>query len=647
MDKRPVVGWTLVLSSFAAVAFAVWVGLPSTPRGVVGSMIVAGSGVTWATTGGVLVSLRPRNVLSWLIIVIGASLTWSVGLMAYSALGREVAWPATLAAATIAEVAWLLGHLLPGTVLVAFYPDGKLPSAWWRLPVVAVWAGLILLGILSATQGPDGLLGRVVLIVLPAATFAIWVGTIVRIARARPPQRQQLAWLACVVIVGGLILALMDVLGVSASWATGEGNLPRAQAIYTLIAGLTLVLTPVAVAIGVLRYRLLGIETVLRRGLVYGSLTVLVFGTYLGVSVVLDRVMEGGPVPGLVGAAVVAVVLAPAREWLQRAADRFVYGDRADPFRAVSRMAQRVASASELNLLPEALTAVCEAVRAPAAAVVVPNRKVIAEIGVQLARPVTVVPLPFGGGVIGELQIGGPREDECYTDAERRILSALAPQLAVVVRALELSAALKAERDRVVSAARGERDRLRRDLHDGLGPSLTGMGLGLQALADTLVGPPQAAVLLDRIRAEVVTAVAEVRRIIDDLRPAMLDTADLTDAIRRHAETVSTALPVAIEAAPLPVVPPAVETAAYRIATEALTNVARHANARHARLELTTTKNSLQIIISDDGCGIDRPDEGVGLDSMRRRAEALGGRLDVTSSAAGTTITALLPLESP
>jgi signal transduction histidine kinase len=157
-----------------------------------------------------------------------------------------------------------------------------------------------------------------------------------------------------------------------------------------------------------------------------------------------------------------------------------------------------------------------------------------------------VVPLEYGGRRVGTLWVAHPRAGEAYTGAEIRLLSALAPQVAVIVRAL-------AECDRVLAAATTERDRLRHDLHDGLGPSLSGIGLGLQALTDTLHAPdttgnPAAAVLLDRIRAEVTTAVAEVRRIIDNLRPAALDQLSLIDAIRRHGAALSGSVTVEVTA---------------------------------------------------------------------------------------------------
>jgi signal transduction histidine kinase len=228
------------------------------------------------------------------------------------------------------------------------------------------------------------------------------------------------------------------------------------------------------------------------------------------------------------------------------------------------------------------------------------------------------------------------------------VLAALAPQIAVLLRALQLTEALQAERDRVIAATATERDRLRRDLHDGLGPSLSGIGLGLQALSDTLPdADPAARTLTERIRAEVTTAVTEVRRIIDDLRPTALDTMGLVEAIRRHTQSIAAALPADVDSADLPALPPQLESAAYRITTEALTNAARHADARHVQVTLTAPDRSLRITVADDGHGIGDATTGVGLASMLHRAETLGGHLHIDTTTTGTTITATLPLEQP
>jgi signal transduction histidine kinase len=367
---------------------------------------------------------------------------------------------------------------------------------------------------------------------------------------------------------------------------------------------------------------------------------------YLLAAATVGAALDSRWLPGAVAAAGAAVGLAPARDRLQRAADRLVYGERRDPLRAVTLLGTRVATGGELDLLPGALNSVVAAVHAPGAMVTAPDGRVLTAIGVDPAGG-AVLPMMFGGRLVGELRVAPRRPGEQYTAAESRLLAALALQVAVVVRAVGLTEALEAERDRVVAATATERDRLRGDLHDGLGPSLSGVALGLQALSDSVEAGDRAAsgALLERIRDEVTVAVTEVRSIIDGLRPTALDRLGLPDAIRRHASTVSATVPVRVDAADLPALPPTVENAAYRITTEALTNVARHARAQEVQVTLSATDSALELTVSDDGCGVGTATAGVGLTSMRRRAETLGGRLGLTSGPTGTTITASLPLE--
>lgn len=606
--------------------------------------LVAGLGAAWALTGAVLAWLRPRNALGWLLLFVGACQALSVALSAYGGYGIAVAdpaWPVADWAVWIASAIWLPGLLPLGNLLLALYPDGRLPNASWRLPAAAAAVGVVLLTAATlldpqaysdiapgpsplSARGPARVLAWAAAGPLLGGTLTIWVMSAVRLVRARPPERQQLAWLFFVVVP---FLALLFV---------------DRESYWVGVTGLSI---PVAVGVGVFRYNLLGIEIVLRRGLLYGALTGVVAAVYFGATAIAGSRPDRGPLPGVVAAALVAVGLTPLRERLQGGIDRLVYGDRRDPMRAVTRLGDRVAAAEEADLLPAVLATVTAAVRAPGASVLDDGGRVLATEG-STADGATL-PLRVSGRSVGGLHVAARAPGEAYSQGDRRLLAALAPQVAAVVRALGLAEALEAERDRVVAATRVERDRLRRDLHDGLGPSLSGVGLGLQALDDaTAAGDgATAAELLCRIREEVAAAVGEVRQIIDGLRPAVLDGVGLAAAVRRHADAVAAGVQVDLDVADLPPLPPGVETAAYRIAQEALTNVVRHAGARRVRVTLVATGGVLTVEVADDGAGIRSPGgEGVGLSSMRQRAETLGGTLGVATGDSGTTVVATLPL---
>jgi len=693
-----------VLAAIGSVAFAAWMMTQPRPDAVFlthspfdSNGFVAGwgvLGVVWAVTGAVLVGVRPRNVLGWLILGVGVSQAWAVGLTAYGwGYGLSPGapwWPAYLGPALYTP-----GWLIPPTLLLALYPDGRLPGRWWRWPVGAACVAILVLMVCvprpvlgaSQTRGwvmvptfPEQLsdillpnqpmygirtfvsvqdagiplaphwwpawtsiAGWVCKLLLVLSMLAIWVGTAVRLARAGPPRRQQLTLLMWV-LVPFLAAALV------------------APAVANVLVLLSLQFVPLAVAAGALRYRLLGIEPVrrywllgfepVRRGFAFLRFTATVVVAYLLVAAVAGVAWAGRPLPWVLATALVAVGLVLDR--LQRAVLRLVYGSGRDPLRAVTRLGQRVADTSGRELLPGALTIVKDAVRAPGAAVTAPDGRIIAAVGTGSdgGHGSTVLPLRFGGVQVGELRVAA-REDRRFTKSERAMLANLALQVAVVARAFELTEAMEAERDLVLTATAAEQMRLRDELHDGLGPSLSGVNLVLQVLAADLDrdDPPHAqdnerrAGQLKVIQTEVAKAVTEVRRIINGLQPTALDDRGLAGAICQYAEAVSTKLPVQVTAAALPPLSPDVTQAAYRITLEALCNAARHADADHIEVSLAAPDGLLRITVADDGQGMGAAPPGVGMDSMCRRATSLGGRLDVESTLEGTTITAVLPLE--
>jgi len=248
---------------------------------------------------------------------------------------------------------------------------------------------------------------------------------------------------------------------------------------------------------------------------------------------------------------------------------------------------------------------------------------------------------------LGSLQLGTRTGETSLDRVDRRLLDAVVPLIAAVVHAARLTDELRTERNRVVEATQTERRRLRQELHDGLGPSLTGVGLGLEAAQNGPLAQERAtAELLSRLRAEVAGSLEEIRRIIEDLRPVSLDGADLVTALRaRTATAADSGMVVRLEVQPqLPPLPPEVETALFRIADEALTNVVRHAAARTCTVTLSATDRVL-LTIEDDGLGFAGPRPGgVGLGSMQERAERLGGQVSVERRTPGTRVAAELPL---
>jgi len=213
----------------------------------------------------------------------------------------------------------------------------------------------------------------------------------------------------------------------------------------------------------------------------------------------------------------------------------------------------------------------------------------------------------------------------------------------------QLSANLQQARERLVTTREEERRRLRRDLHDGLGPALASLTFKVDAARNVLTQDHEKADrLLKGVRQQAQEAITDIRRLVYNLRPPALDELGLLSALREHvAHYQHQGLEVIFDTPQnLPPLPAAVEVAAYRIAQEALTNVAHHAEARHGLLHLSIDAETLYLEITDDGRGIPAGHHiGVGLHAMHERASELGGSCTITrGSSGGTAVRVTLPL---
>jgi signal transduction histidine kinase len=265
------------------------------------------------------------------------------------------------------------------------------------------------------------------------------------------------------------------------------------------------------------------------------------------------------------------------------------------------------------------------------------------------------MPLAYAGEPVGRLLLAPRASDEPFSPADRRLLDDVARLAGLALHAMRLTADLQRSRERLVTAREEERRRLRRDLHDGLGADLAALNLQVGALRPLIERDPAAAAgrvpgLQDDIRA----AIGDIRRLVYGLRPPAIDELGLVGALRARAGQYEgdgaageARLRISVDAPPeLPDLPAAVEVAAYWIVQEALTNVAKHAGARAATVRLGVEGGALVVEVVDDGVGL--PAErgiGVGLRSMRERAEELGGACTVEPvPGCGTIVAARLPL---
>jgi len=249
----------------------------------------------------------------------------------------------------------------------------------------------------------------------------------------------------------------------------------------------------------------------------------------------------------------------------------------------------------------------------------------------------------------GELVVGLRPGDLSFSAGDEQVLRLTVPLLAQTLRARALAEDLIESRGQTIAAVEEERRRLRRELHDGLGPRLSGVAFTSDAARNLIRTDPAAAEeMVAQLRADTVTAIEEIRRMVYAMRPPALDELGLVPALRQQAVGLRNRAgePVAVEVtAPeeLPPLPAAVEVAAYRIVTEALTNVARHSTSASASVRIDPAADGLRLEVTDRGSsGAWRP--GVGLASMRERATELGGTLEAGPGPAGGRVTALLPL---
>jgi signal transduction histidine kinase len=613
--------------------------------------------VAWAASGAWLAVARPRNWLGWLLLLIGTVSTWGP-LCAYAGVTMVRSDPDSgfgLLVAWLGSFYWPVGTLLPVTVLLILYPTGRLPSQRWRPVLVTAFAGTALLCLALATSSgslqdlvPDATLPfevpawllvailSVAAVLVVGSLLATLAGTAVRLHRAVAPQRQQLWWMAVPVVLWIVTAFAGDLLG----QPTGD-----------LVGTAVLAAVPVAVVVGVLWYHLLGIDVVVRRTLVYTLLTVAVAGFFATATGALSMWAPSGAAPTFVAAAVVAVGLAPARDLLQRLVDNLIYGRRRDPMAVVDMMGRHAVTGTDPQLLPGMLAALSEALRVPSITVIDTAERPVAAHGTPPVGGVAAhVPLRYAAGELGSLVVTTAPGDQLNADA-RRLVDAVAPMVAAAMRSASLAVELVEARGRAVAVAHAERDRLRRDLHDGLGPSLSGMSLGLEAAQTAFATDPDAAErVVGRLRDEMATAIAEIRRIIAGLRPGILDERGLADALRHRARAAAVAghLDVAVTVpVEFPPLAAELEVAAYRIADEALTNAVRHAGATRVSVDVAVD-TEVRIEVRDDGHGLPAtPRDGVGLASMRRRARDLGGHLHIDSSPAGTRLLATLPKARP
>ena len=646
--------WATAAIALAAAVVTAWLGLAGggAAGGSAKAVILT---AVWVVPGVLITRARPGSVLGWLALgeaVLFAAAGLGDQWVRRPGVGSDdagVAWAVWVTdrfSAFLAVGVWLVLILLP---------DGRLPSPRWRPVVGAIVAvqclalaafatvrgpaagpdsavpaqvqevanplGLLPSGIGSWLEGMDTVLLQVPL-VLCLVAYAV------RLRGAGPDERVR--------VVGVLLAASTFVLLV----VLGHAFWPQAAETLDVVAGALLAAQLTATVLG---RRPRTVAVVVRQTFVHTVLLAMVAGLAVLVATVLR--LRGHNLPDF-GIAVIAggaaLAVHPVRVRLAALVDRLLYGDLRDPYRALQRLAEQTHTAPSVDAVLSGLAAtVAASLRVPWSRVEAGGH--VDSWGEPVAGEETArVDLVSGAERIGTITVAPGRR---LRSEERDLLADLGRHGGVAVQAALLTDALRAGRHRLVVAREEERQRLRRDLHDGVGPTLAGLTMQLGAVRPLVRSDPDAvADRLGRLQDAARGALDTLRRITHGLRPPALDELGLTGALRQLAESLGLQARFPDEEPPR--LPAAVEVAVYLIAAEALHNVARHAGSCAVEIALHADEEDVVLRVRDSGAGVDgtRP-AGIGLLTMRERADELGGSVTVDSAPAlGTTVTARLPL---
>ena len=628
--------------------------------------------------GSAIIAQRPRNPIGW--IFLGVSTCFLLTGLAVSIIDAHemgLTAPGRLGlvdpAYWLNNFIWLPAQILPLTFVFLLFPDGHLPSPRWRPIGWAAGAGLgLVMLVLAAHPGPlsdwgtaanpYGVAGaeaflNVILtiggLLLGVGALGSMLAVLVRFRRSRGSERAQMKWLIFAVGVV-LILSIFTIpLWLSGTFSSGPGLELSIILTNLMTLGIALVVTG-----AIVRYRLYDIDSLINRTLVYGLMTGVVFLIYALVVGAVSLLFEsqGNWLLTLLATGLVALLFLPIRNRLQRGVNRLLYGQRDEPFAVLAQLGQRLEQTVAADTLyPTIVETVAQALRLPYVALQTcrgEGFETVEAYGRPVADPVSL-PLTNQGEVVGRLLAGRRPGDEEFSAADRQLLQNIARQAGAAVYNARLTSELQRSRQQLVTGREEERRRLRRDLHDGLGPSLASLLLEARVLRRLIRDDPAAAeTLADEMQGDIRATIEDIRRVVHELRPPALDDLGLIPAINVMAGKLGQSngapggLQVRVAAPePWPGLPAAVEVAAYRIVQEALTNVVHHAGARRATVRLWLD-DDLHVEVSDNGVGINGGRVGgLGLRSMRERAAELGGAFAIAPlPEGGTIVRATLPL---
>jgi signal transduction histidine kinase len=497
-------------------------------------------------------------------------------------------------------------------------------------------------------------------VLLAVGVFGSLAALLLRFRRSAGTEREQIKWL--VYALG--IYVFLSILTSLFAWLWPDFRWGLELSI--VVTNLGILGIALAAAIAILRHQLYDIDLIINRTLVYTALTVGVaalFGLVVGTLGALFQA-RGNLLLSLLATGLAAILVQPMRDGLQRFVNRLLYGERDDPYAVLSRLSRRLeGSLSPEATLPAVVETLAQALKLPYVAIALKQEggfKISASYGVA-GDELFQLPLIYQGTTVGQLRLTTRSPNESFTPGEQRLLRDIARHIGVTAHTVvltqelrQLAEDLQRSREELVKSREEERRRLRRDLHDELGPQLASLKLNLDVARNLVSRDPRAAeALLVDLRSQSQSAIADIRRLVFDLRPPALDELGLIGAIQEYTRQI-----VSQENSPnglnlrldcpvnLPPLPAAVEVAVYRITLEALANIVRHSQGKNCHVSIAMIDKGLQLEVCDDGLGLPKEVQpGVGLNSMRERAAELGGTCLIEGlPQGGTRVLARLPL---
>jgi signal transduction histidine kinase len=624
-----------------------------------------------------LLRLRPRHRTARLLAVgmIGTAAVFN--LQAYSVYE---AMPASGFETGLNLVLQFSATLAYFFALLTF-PDGDLIPRWPRVSLLLLYAAAIAASAWGSYILQDSHRASVIILFGLQAPVTAVLAQGYRLRRSQSEaQRQQarlLFWAmtpALILGVGVTVLGLGDVI-----FPQLQGRTLRELPVTTFrIFQPVFIIIPLALAAGIVRYRLWDVDRLISRTLVYGALAAFVSLLYIGVVVGIGTLIGSqGRNLGLSIAAtgIAALAFNPLRDRFQHVANRFVYGRRATPYEVLSELSERLAEAPGTeDLLLRMAKVLAEGTGARAAEVWV---RVGGELRCNAAWPATsrhdevlllspadgelplfpgnraAVPVRHHGEILGALTVSKP-EGESLTATEEKLLHDLASQAGLVLRNVGLTAELvarledlQASRQRIVAAGNEARKRLERNIHDGAQQQLVALMIRLNLVERVAAKEsPKAAEMIAQLKTETQEALETLRDLARGIYPPMLASNGLAVALEGHVRKVQ--VPVEVRAVDVGRYDEETEAAVYFCCLEALQNVVKSAQASRVYIRLEGSLGSLFFQVEDDGCGFDTSsvERGAGLQNMIDRVEALGGALELVSAPGeGTRVSGTLPAE--